>query len=132
MQLPRIAARIYGTPLLLAHSKLDVILGVLGNRVGWPEPQSALPMPLVTSAPMDAPMGIAVIPIYGTLMRRAVGLEAASGLTSYGEIGAMIEAAINHQKPWLFPPFGLAFNSKAGCRTVNNPVYTKFSTTSNA
>jgi len=49
-------------------------------------------------------MGIAVIPIYGTLVRRAVGLEAASGLTSYGEIGAMIEAAINHQKPWLFPP----------------------------
>ncbi len=80
---------------MLARSKLDVILSVLGDRVRWPEPQSALPMPLVKSAPLDAPMGIAVIPIYGTLVRRAVGLEAASGLTSYGEIAAMIEAALN-------------------------------------
>lgn len=95
MLLPHIAARLYGTPLLLARSKLDVILSVLGDRVGWPEPQSALPMPLVKSAPLDAPMGIAVIPIYGTLVRRAIGLEAASGLTSYGEIAAMIETAVN-------------------------------------
>lgn len=95
MLLPHIAARLYGTPLLLARSKLEVILAVLGDRVGWPEPQSALPMPLVKSAPLDAPMGIAVIPIYGTLVRRAIGLEAASGLTSYGEIAAMIEAAVN-------------------------------------
>jgi signal peptide peptidase SppA len=95
MLLPHIAARLYGTPLLIARSKLDVILSVLGDRVGWPEPQSAMPMPLVKSAPLDAPMGIAEIPIYGTLVRRAIGLEAASGLTSYGEIGAMIEAALN-------------------------------------
>ena len=95
MLLPHIAARLYGTPLLLARSKLDVILAVLGDRVGWPEPQSAMPMPLAKSTPLDAPMGIAVIPIYGTLVRRAIGLEAASGLTSYGEIAAMIEAAIN-------------------------------------
>lgn len=95
MLLPHIAARLYGTPLLLARSKLDVILAVLGDRVNWPEPQSALPMPLVKSAPLDAPMGIAVIPIYGTLVRRAIGLEAASGLTSYSEIAAMIEAAVN-------------------------------------
>jgi signal peptide peptidase SppA len=95
MLLPHIAARLYGTPLLIARSKLDVILSVLGDRVGWPEPQSALPMPLVKSASLDAPMGIAVIPIYGTLVRRAVGLEAASGLTSYGEIAAMIETAVN-------------------------------------
>ncbi len=95
MLLPHIAARLYGTPLLIARSKLDVILSVLGDRVSWPEPQSALPMPLVKSPSMDSPMSIAVIPIYGTLVRRAIGLEAASGLTSYGEIGAMIEAAIN-------------------------------------
>ena len=95
MLLPHIAARLYGTPLLIARSKLDVILAVLGDRVGWPEPQSALPMPLVKSAPLNPPMGIAVIPIYGTLVRRAIGLEAVSGLTSYGEIASMIEAAIN-------------------------------------
>ncbi len=39
---------------------------------------------------IDEPTGIAVIPIHGTLMRRALGLHAASGLTFSGEIGAML------------------------------------------
>lgn len=94
MQLPHLASRLYGTPLLVARSKLDIILAVLGNRVGWPEPQAALPLPLPRAMP-DAPAGIAVIPVYGTLVRRSVGLEAASGLTSYGELSAMIDSALS-------------------------------------
>ena len=43
MLLPHLASRLYGTPLLVARSKLDIILAVLGDRIGWPEPQSALP-----------------------------------------------------------------------------------------
>jgi signal peptide peptidase SppA len=35
-----------------------------------------------------------VIPVHGTLVRRALGMEAASGLTSYGEISAMLDAAL--------------------------------------
>lgn len=93
MLLPHLASRLYGTPLLVARSKLEIILAVLGERVGWPEPQAALPVPPSRAQP-DAPPGIAVIPIYGTLVRRALGLEAASGLTSYGEIGATLEAAL--------------------------------------
>lgn len=94
MQLPHLASRLYGTPLLVARSKLDIILAVLGNRIGWPEPQTALPIPPTRAMP-DAPAGIAVIPVYGTLVRRSIGLEAASGLTSYGEISAMIDAALS-------------------------------------
>ncbi|MBL0143849.1 MAG: S49 family peptidase [Betaproteobacteria bacterium] len=93
MQLPHLASRLYGTPLLLARSKLDIILAVLGDRIGWPEPLSALPI-APQRGQVDRPPGIAVIPIHGTLVRRAVGLDAASGLTSYGEIGAMLDAAI--------------------------------------
>ena len=93
MQLPHLASRLYGTPLLLARSKLDIILAVLGDRIGWPEPQSALPIPPPRGL-TDAPAGIAVIPIYGTLVRRSLGLEAASGLTSYGEISAMLDVAL--------------------------------------
>lgn len=93
MLLPHLASRLYGTPLLVARSKLEIILAVLGERVGWPEPQAAVPMPSSRAQP-DAPPGIAVIPIYGTLVRRALGLEAASGLTSYGEIAATVEAAL--------------------------------------
>ncbi|MCC6297499.1 MAG: S49 family peptidase [Pseudomonadales bacterium] len=93
MLLPHLASRLYGTPLLVARSKLEIILAVLGERVGWPEPQTAVPVPSPRTQP-DAPPGIAVIPIYGTLVRRALGLEAASGLTSYGEIAATLEAAL--------------------------------------
>lgn len=93
MLLPHLASRLYGTPLLVARSKLEIILAALGDRIGWPELQSALPVPAPRSQP-DAPPGIAIIPIHGTLVRRSIGLEAASGLTSYGEIGAMVEAAL--------------------------------------
>lgn len=100
MLLPHLASRLYGTPIFVARSKLEIILAVLGERIGWPLPQAApsnpsaaLPVPPPRIQP-DAPPGIAVIPIYGTLVRRALGLEAASGLTSYGEIGTMLEAAL--------------------------------------
>lgn len=94
MLLPHLASRLYGTPLLVARSKLDIILAVLGDRIGWPEPRTALPIPPPRAVPDAAPANVAVIPVYGTLVRRALGLEAASGLTSYGEIGAMLDAAI--------------------------------------
>lgn len=94
MQLPHLASRLYGTPLLVARSKLDIILTVLGDRIGWPEPQAASALPPPRALPDSLP-GIAVVPIYGTLVRRSIGLEAASGLTSYGEINAMLDAAIS-------------------------------------
>ena len=93
MNLPHLASRLYGTPLLLARAKLDVILSVLGERVNWPE--SDLAAPLVSKRPtIDAPVGIAVIPVIGSLVRRTVGLDPASGFTSYAEIAGMVDAAI--------------------------------------
>ena len=94
MNLPHLASRLYGTPLLLARAKLDVILSVLGERVNWPE--SELAAPLVSKRPtIDAPVGIAVIPVVGSLVRRTVGLDPASGFTSYAEIAGMVDAAIS-------------------------------------
>ncbi len=96
MNLPHLASRLYGTPLLLARAKLDVILSVLGDRVNWPQPpQSDLAAPLASMRPtIDAPTGIAVIPVVGSLVRRTVGLDPASGFTSYAEIAGMVDAAI--------------------------------------
>ena len=91
--LPHLASRLFGTPLLVHRAKLDVILAVTGERLGIAVPavDLALPAPKPSTA---VPPGIAVIPIYGTLVKRALGLDAASGLTSYGEIAAMLEAAL--------------------------------------
>jgi signal peptide peptidase SppA len=92
-----LASRLFGTPLLIHRPKLDVILSVVGQRIGMAD---ALPVPAMDMAvyqrppPAAAPDGIAVIPIHGSLVKRSLGMEAASGLTSYGEIAAMLDAAL--------------------------------------
>jgi len=91
--LPHLASRLFGTPLLVHRAKLDVILAVMGERLGLATPSVdlALPVPKPVTA---SPTGIAVIPVYGTLVKRSLGMEAASGLTSYSEIAAMLDTAL--------------------------------------
>ncbi len=92
--LPHVAARLFGTPLMIHRAKLEVILAVLGPRLGLTElatPSRAAPAP----EPLrSVPTQIAVLPIVGTLVRRTVALEADSGLVSYAAIGQQLEAAV--------------------------------------
>ena len=97
--LPHLAARLFGAPLLIHRPKLDVILSVLGSRVGLPDlsvPTGFAPPDrnVAQSESGAAQSGIAVIPIYGTLVRRTQGLEAQSGLTSYAGIAQSLEMAL--------------------------------------
>ncbi len=93
--LVHLASRLYGTPLLIARAKLDTLLAVLGPRIGLAHTDLALPAIAPTAnEPMPTLPGIAIIPIHGTLVRRALGLDAASGLTSYARIAADIDAAL--------------------------------------
>jgi capsid assembly protease len=91
--LPHMAARLFGAPLMIHRPKLEVILAVLGPRIGLA--QSAVPANPITSrtAPTGA-TGIAVLPIYGTLVRRTVGLEAESGMASYQGLATMLDTAV--------------------------------------
>jgi signal peptide peptidase SppA len=91
--LPHLASRLFGTPLLVHRAKLDVILAVMGERLGMAAPAIDLSIPILKPA-TASPTGIAVIPVYGTLVKRSLGMEAASGLTSYSEIAAMLDAAL--------------------------------------
>ena len=91
--LPHLASRLFGTPLLVHRAKLDVILAVLGERLNLQVPAAELAVPPPRPTHAGAP-SIAVIPIHGTLVKRTAGLNAASGLTSYTEIGAMLEVAL--------------------------------------
>jgi signal peptide peptidase SppA len=92
-----LASRLFGTPLLIHRPKLDVILSVVGQRIGMADVPA---MPMMDMAAFQrpplaaAPEGIAVIPIHGSLVKRSLGMEAASGLTSYGDIAAMLDAAL--------------------------------------
>jgi capsid assembly protease len=92
-----LASRLFGMPLLIHRPKLDVILSVVGHRIGMADipvmpgmDMAAFQRPLSAAAPE----GIAVIPIHGSLVKRSLGMEAASGLTSYGEIASMLDAAL--------------------------------------
>jgi len=91
--LPHMAARLFGAPLMIHRPKLEVILAVLGPRIGLP--QSAVPAnPITSRSPPAGATGIAVLPIYGTLVRRAIGLEAESGMASYQGLATMLDTAV--------------------------------------
>ena len=94
--LPHLAARLFGVPLAIHRPKLDVILAVLGPRVGLADLAAAPGYTPPTRAMSGLPPGVAVIPIHGTLVRRTVGLEAESGLTSYAGLAAQLDAAIGN------------------------------------
>ena len=86
--LPHLAARILGTPLMVDRARLETILSVIGPRIGL-EP-AAMPHGFEEKSNgsnlMVTPNGIAIVPIHGTLVKRAGAIEAASGLTSYAAI----------------------------------------------
>ena len=92
--LPHLAARLFGVPLAIHRPKLDVILSVLGARIGLAD--LAAPVGYTPAArALGPPSGkVAVIPIHGTLVRRTSGIEAESGLTSYTGIAAQLDAAL--------------------------------------
>jgi len=95
LNLPHVAARVFGTPLMIARAKLEVILGVLAPRLagGAAEPieAEADPAPMV-SVTVER---IAVVSVIGTLVSRSGYLDAASGLVSYGEIADAIAGAMS-------------------------------------
>lgn len=88
-----LAARVLGTPLLIASSKLDAILAVLGPRLGLDLPA---PVPGPETEPKQRERArvearIAHVQIVGTLAHRVGGLDAMSGATDYQQLGEEID-----------------------------------------
>lgn len=110
-----LAARVFDTPLLIAQSKLDVILEVLGPRLGFDNGQvdatseegTGYQLPAVHLEMLQQVQakksdngyfvvkGTAIIPVIGTLVQRGDWMRAASGMVSYDSIGSMFAAAMN-------------------------------------
>jgi signal peptide peptidase SppA len=94
IDLPHVASRVFGTPLMIARGKLEVILGVMAPRFAGMPLQPAdtgtdpVPQTSITGE------GIAVVSVTGTLVSRSGYLDAASGLLSYGEIDDAIASAM--------------------------------------
>ena len=92
--LPHLAARLFGVPLAIHRPKLDVILSVLGARIGLADLAAPVGYTPAARAPGPPSGKVAVIPIHGTLVRRTSGIEAESGLASYTGIAAQLDAAL--------------------------------------
>ena len=90
--LPHITGRVFDTPLLISRVKLDAVLGVVIPRIQG-EPLSSGTYSFMRNYEVT-PNGIAIIPVFGTLVRRTVGLEAQSGLTSYASIEDLLASAL--------------------------------------
>lgn len=92
-QLHHVAARAIGAPVALEPFKLDAILAALGSRVGIAAEYPQLP-DSQDRPERDAPAGIAVVPVVGTLVARGFGgVDALSGLTSYASLAAQLDEA---------------------------------------
>jgi signal peptide peptidase SppA len=99
--LPHIASRVFHTPLMIDSKKLAAILVVLAPRLGLEPPavEAALFSEQRSRKPYavtDA--GVAVIEVSGSLVNRASGMDAQSGLTSYEQLGnEILDAATDPQ-----------------------------------
>lgn len=91
--LPYTAGRVFNAPLMISRPKLDTIMNVIAPRMQG----EALPfsLPSEDREYTISGDGIAIIPVLGTLVRRTVGLEAQSGLTSYTALEDRLNAALN-------------------------------------
>ena len=99
--LPHIASRVFHTPLMIDSKKLAAILAVLAPRLGLEPP--AVEAALFSEQRSRKPYavtnaGVAVIEVSGSLVNRASGMEAQSGLTSYEQLGnEILDAATDPQ-----------------------------------
>lgn len=90
---------IFNRPLMIHPGKLNAIVMALADRVGV-EPtglEIEASIEEMNSRPrrsFQVSNGVAVIPVVGSLVHRTTGLDAMSGLMSYGSIGARLKEAV--------------------------------------
>ncbi|MBI4890509.1 MAG: S49 family peptidase [Acidobacteria bacterium] len=91
--LTHIASRVFNTPLMIDSKKLAAILAVLAPRLGVDPPavEAALLAEQRSRKPYaGTDAGVAIIEVAGSLVNRASGMVAQSGLTSYEQLGSEI------------------------------------------
>lgn len=100
-QLPRLATRVFGTPLLIQPEKLEIILASVGHRfivegvAPAPQPEAASSGGRLERKPYAVTEdGIAVIEVAGSLVNRSSWMDAYSGMTSYSQLSEEIEDAM--------------------------------------
>lgn len=89
--LARLGARLFNVPLFLEQSKAEVLAGVYEAKLRG---DAMVPLDEDGEEECGREGAIAVIPVHGSLVHRAQGLQGASGVRSYKAIGAELKAAL--------------------------------------
>lgn len=110
MNLPHLAQRLFNTPLALHPSKAEVIMASVMDRFGITKIESSLAMDddwysfddnrgreSRNDPGYENVLGIAVIPIYGTLVQKLGSLRPYSGMTGYDGIRQAFLTAMEDQ-----------------------------------
>lgn len=93
--MPHVASEVIGSPWLIHPDKARVILAAIGPRLGLARMEDMPPAVEAEEPELpEAPVGIAVLRIDGTLLHRSLGMTAMSGLNTYEEIRAELDAAL--------------------------------------
>lgn len=98
-QYPHVTDRIYNRALAISRPKLDAVIQALGVRLDLDDPGVLAEFRTSNGDNRHQKLfqqieGVAIIPIFGTLVQRAGAMEALSGLTSYQQIDNMFFAAV--------------------------------------
>jgi len=121
-----LATRVFNTPLLMSPSKMDVIINVLAPRMGLDVKPSvaadmSVPKPYRLNAEND---GIGIIPIYGSLVHRALGMDAMSGIISYDDIRSQFKEAVNDSSIKSILLDAASFGGEvSGCFCLADDIY---------
>ena len=120
-----LAARVLGVPLLIAASKLDAILAVLGPRLGLDVPMPS--GPAVEPKEREAAKveaRIATVQVIGTLGHRVDAIDAMSGMTSYETLGQEIDRlAEDDQVDGILLEVDSFGGEAAGCFDLANRIH---------
>jgi capsid assembly protease len=126
MSLSRLANEVINTPLMILPDKLDVILGVIGDRIGVDsvEIQSlGYDMDAGKKQLKDVPKNISVIPVFGSLVNRTHGLDAMSGLTTYDSIRNDFRAALDSDSDAILLDIDSPGGSASGVLDLSDEIY---------
>jgi signal peptide peptidase SppA len=126
--LPHVASRVFGSPLLIQPRKLDVILRVLGPRIGLSGkailPDDEEDDPADRNPYTVTPDGIAVISVTGSLVRKSSFMDAYSGLTSYAAIETeFFDAVTNPSVKGILLDIDSPGGECAGCFDLADAIY---------
>ena len=127
MILSRLASKVINTPLMILPDKLDVILGVIGERIGVDQLVEVHEVvdTMAQSERSPAPKNpkIAVVPVYGSLVNRTHGLDAMSGLTTYDSIRNDFRAALDSNADAIMLDVDSPGGEASGVLDLSDEIY---------